>query len=369
MSTFKVEVKKLSKVYPHTDPETQRLELAQVEGMTYQFVIPKGAYKEGDEVVFFPIDSLLPQEFIAQQGIGNFLSGKEKNRVRTAKLRGAISQGYVASVDSVKQYLKVDTLPDDLTEALGVTKYEPPEIKISSGNLVRLPEHVSSYDIEGCDRYPNIVEILMDLPCMISEKMEGSNAWATLDLDKKVSVGQHNYTIENIPDGPEHSFWTVARRDGILDSLYKLSEIYPGTAVTVRFEMVGPGIQGNYYQLMQLMSFVFDVEIDRRPISFVELDTILDKVGLRDRFVPVLNDNVTLRVFLGDKTVQQMSNGISMLNPGYGFREESVFDKKAKVNKLREGIVIKPMVEQNVVGFGRLFIKQRDPVYLDKTGN
>jgi hypothetical protein len=38
-------------------------------------------------------------------------------------------------------------------------------------------------------------------------------------------------------------------------------------------------------------------------------------------------------------------------------------------NKIREGIVIKPMEEEFIHGFGRLFLKQRDPIYLDKTGN
>jgi RNA ligase (TIGR02306 family) len=369
MSTFAVTVRKISKVYPHTNAD--RLELAQVAGLTYQFVIGKGAYVVGDSVVFFPIDSVLPPEFIAQQNIANFLSGKDKNRVRTVTLRGALSQGYVASVEDVKKYLQVETLPDNLTVALGVTKYEPPEIKISAGNLVRMPEHVSVYDIEGCDNYPHIVEMLMDIPCVITEKMEGSNAWATIDSDKKISVGQKNYTIESLPEGPEHSFWAVARRTGIIDALEMLSDIYPGSTTTIRSEMVGPGIQGNYYRFKSLMCMVYDIEVDRKYISYNLLEAILGRTGLMSSFVPVLAKGITLREWLAGRTIQQAANGVSIWNPK-SVEDLAIYDiKKEQLGnrKLREGIVIKPVEEQFIVGFGRLFLKQRDPVYLDESGN
>lgn len=368
MSTFRVEHKKISKIYPHSNAD--RLELAQVEELTYQFAVPKGTYTVGDSVIYFPIDSLLPQDFIVQQGIANFLSGKEKNRVRTVKLREAISQGYVASVSEVLKYLKTDTLPEDLTAAMGVVKYEPPEIKISAGNLVRLPEHVSVYDIEGCDNYPHIVEMLMDIPCVITEKMEGSNAWATMDSDKKISVGQRNYSIENLPEGPEHSFWTVMRRDSIIGALDRLSEIYGGSPVTIRSEMVGPGIQGNYYRLKQLMCFVYDIEVATKYVPYTDLESLLTEIGLAEKFVPVLAKGITFREWLAGRTIQQAANGVSVWNPNK--ESLALYDIKKDqmgVCKIREGIVIKPMVEQNIVGFGRLFLKQRDPVYLDKTGN
>ena len=137
MSTFLVEAKKISKIYPHDNAD--KLELGQVEGMTFQFVVQKGLYKVGDEVCYFPEDSVLPQELVAHQNISNFMSGKSKNRIKTCVLRGAVSQGYVAPAKSIREYLKVDTLPEDLTTALQVTKYEPPEIMTQTGNLVALP--------------------------------------------------------------------------------------------------------------------------------------------------------------------------------------------------------------------------------------
>lgn len=62
MSEFGVTLEKISKIWEH--PNADRLELASIEGMTYQFVVPKGQYIEGDAVLYFPVDSLIPQEHL-----------------------------------------------------------------------------------------------------------------------------------------------------------------------------------------------------------------------------------------------------------------------------------------------------------------
>jgi RNA ligase (TIGR02306 family) len=367
VSTFKVEVKKISKIYPHSNAD--KLELAQVEGMTFQFAIPKNIYRVGDEVVYFPVDSILPEAFIEHQGIRNHLSGKDKNRVKTATLRGEISQGYVNSISSIKDYLKLEIISEDLTELIGVVKYEQPEIRISSGNLISRPEYVYVYDIEGCDRFPEILEKLIQVPVFITEKMEGMNFWASIDEEKKIMVGQRNFAIENLEGKPEHSFWQVARRAGVLEALDKLSSLYHQSKITIRGELVGPSIQGNYYRLKQLRLFIFDIEVNKRAFSFNELQNILQETNLSQLFVPVLAKNVMLNDWLNGRTIQQASNGLSILNLK-GVKEDWLEFEINKNDKprLREGVVIKPMQEQYISDFGRLFLKQRDPIYLDKTG-
>jgi len=153
--------------------------------------------------------------------------------------------------------------------------------------------------------------------------------------------------------------------------LGRLSEIYTGSAVTIRSEMVGPGIQGNYYRLKQLICFVYDIEVDRKYVSYTDLEPLITEIGLAGRFVPVLAKGITLREWLVGRTLQQAANGVSAWNPTKS-EDLVLYDIKKEqrgVCKIREGIVIKPMTEQYVIGFGRLFLKQRDPVYLDKTGN
>lgn len=350
MSTFAVELKKLSKVYPH--PNADKLELGQVEDMTYQFVIPKDVYKTGDKVIYFPIDSLLPQEFIIQQHIQNFLSGKDKNRIRTVRLRGEISQGYVISITSVLEYLKVDILPDDLTTALGVIKYEAPEIMTNTGNLIDRPTMVYNYDIENCEIHIDIVEMLMNELVFITEKIEGSNMATFIDIDDEISVCTHGHGIINLPDHEEHSFWQVARNEGLIEAAQIIkSEFYPNCAVTIRGEFIGPGMQGNHYNLKRNTIRLFDIDINGRPLGYDDLQLVLDRTGLRKIWVPIIDSNILLKDWLNGRSLPEASSGQSLM-----------------IDKLREGIVIKPMKERYIIGFGRLFLKQRDPVYLDKTG-
>jgi len=69
--------------------------------------------------------------------------------------------------------------------------------------------------------------------------------------------------------------------------------------------------------------------------------------------VPIIAENVILSEVLNGKTTQEYSHGKSVLNS----------------DTLREGVVYKPMVEQNNDKIGRLILKTRDPIYLEKTGN
>jgi RNA ligase (TIGR02306 family) len=94
MSTFKVSVETLDRVWKH--PGADLLELASVAGMSFQFVVLKDKHKAGDTVLYFPIDSLMPPELIETLGLTGRLAGKEQNRLKTIKLRKAISQGLVS---------------------------------------------------------------------------------------------------------------------------------------------------------------------------------------------------------------------------------------------------------------------------------
>ena len=92
MSEFKVDARKISKVWTH--PNADRLDLAQVEGLSFQFVVGRKQFRVGDVVVYIPVDSCLTDELTAFLGLTGKLSGKS-NRVRTVKLQKEISQGLV----------------------------------------------------------------------------------------------------------------------------------------------------------------------------------------------------------------------------------------------------------------------------------
>ena len=70
MSKFAVTVERLAKIEPHENAD--RLEMATLEGRDYSFVVGKGQFVEGECVIYFPIDSLLPMPIVEVLG----LSGK-----------------------------------------------------------------------------------------------------------------------------------------------------------------------------------------------------------------------------------------------------------------------------------------------------
>lgn len=96
MSTFAVSVEFISNLRPH--PDADLLELAGLVGNDYQFVVPKNVYRNGDAVLYFPVDAVLPETLLQKIGLSGKLSGKRKNRVKTKLIRGVASQGIVQSV-------------------------------------------------------------------------------------------------------------------------------------------------------------------------------------------------------------------------------------------------------------------------------
>jgi RNA ligase (TIGR02306 family) len=340
MSLFEVAAREIDTVAVH--PNADRLELATVKGLTFQFVVPKGSLKSGDHVVYFPIDSILPDALATKMGVKNYLAGKLKDRVKTAKLRGCISQGIVTTPDIAG--LTSPEINKDYKDVLGVTKYDPPVVPCHAGNLLPLPSGVSSYDIEGADNFPDVVDLLMDQIVYISEKLEGTNWSATKTADKNVFVSQHNYTIQELPD-KKHDFWEVARKQGLLAYLDTLAARYPGKDVTIRGELLGPGIQKNIYKLKDFEVRLFDIEVNSQSLSSDQFLFIAMSDNVK--VVPKISVDKTLREWLGGKSLQEISNGKSLL-----------------ADTPREGIVIKPLTEQRHSKIGRLMIKQRSPEYL-----
>lgn len=351
MSTFKVSLEQIATAERH--PDADKLDLCTLEGMSFQFVTGRGQVKPGDWVIYYPLDAILPDIIINRLGLTGKLAGKDKNRVKTARLRGAISQGLIEPVtgegDTAWISEEMKQRGYDITGCQGVTKWDPEPIPCHSGTLLPIGTiGLTKYDIEGADRYPEIIELLMDQPVFITEKLEGSNFSCTAKGSNERYVSQREHTI--IPEeGKEHSFWKVALDGGLLSLAQNLVEDIEGlnrTSVDVYGEYIGPGMQGNIYKLAKNEVRIFDIRFDGMFLDAARARRIAEFQGLP--FVPVLCSGLTLREWLAGRTVQEASDGYSVLND----------------NARREGIVIKPMTEQRHPTLGRLIIKQRSPAYL-----
>jgi RNA ligase (TIGR02306 family) len=344
MSIFSVTVERIASIWEH--PNADRLELAQLASMSYQFVIAKGDYKVGDLVIYFPVDSLLPVPLASRLGLAGKLAGADKNRVKTIRLRGVISQGIVIPPAVVFPDGQPYEEGQDVTALLGVTKYEPPIIPESGQG--RMPPLVSVYDIEGAERFVQETDkYFMDTPVLITEKLEGSHFSVSLYANNDLIVCRRRYSVSN-----EHMWYKIAESEGLLAKLSALKQSLnatlgrPSQVVTVRGEIIGPNIQANHYKLPQASLYAFEVEADSEPIPAEHFLSLVDQFDIRH--VPVLAVNETLRNWLAGRSIADASNGRSALNP----------------NVPREGIVVRPMIEAYDERLGRVIIKQRSPEYL-----
>lgn len=169
---FAVKVVTITDVLPH--PNADRLELAQIAG--WQCVIQKGAYKKGDLAVYVPIDSILP-DAVERKLFGSDSKIKlTKSRVKTIKIRGAISQGMLAPCDELGVPAKEGY---DCTKMLGVTKFEPKDTPVHLGGgqqVKKLKKNPLFKEYGGLDNfkhYPDLFEEGEEV--IITEKIHGTN--------------------------------------------------------------------------------------------------------------------------------------------------------------------------------------------------
>lgn len=149
MSHHAVIVTRLRAVEPH--PAADRLDLAVVGD--FRCVVGKGQYKDGDLVAYVPEASVLPDAVLEKVGLkgSSMLGGKEHNRVKAVRLRGALSQGvcYPVEPDWVEG--------QDVAEILGITKWSPPIPAHMAGEVANVgSRYTVRYDVENIKWFPGL---------------------------------------------------------------------------------------------------------------------------------------------------------------------------------------------------------------------
>lgn len=303
-----------------------RIELAVVDG--WKVVVAKDVqHKVGDLVIYCEIDSFLPirEEFeFLRKSSYKKMGDQEGFRLRTAKMKGQISQGlilpiFVLNPPDTNIYVQpFEGL--DVTEMLDIVKYEPPIPAKLAGKVKGLfPSFLVKTDEE---RVQNITVEYSAL-CFqskhqfyVTEKLDGSSATFYIN-NREFGVCSRNLELLETED---NSFWKVARELKLEENLRALEK-----NICLQGELIGEGIQGNPYGIKgQTVRFFSVYEIDTRTrLGIKDLEDICFMIGLQT--VPILESN-----FLLPNTIEEMlqyAEGKSVLNP----------------NTEREGVVIRSM--------------------------
>jgi tRNA-binding EMAP/Myf-like protein len=176
-----------------------KIELATVDG--WNVVVGKDVgHKVGDLVIYCEIDSFLPIreefEFLRKSSYKKMV-GKEGFRLKTIKLRGQISQGLILPISVLNPpNTNIYVTPFeglDVTEILGIIKYEPPIPANLVGKVKGIfPSFIPKTDEERCLSEDTII-ITENGPITIKEICETKYSGKVLSYNPISNEDEMNF--------------------------------------------------------------------------------------------------------------------------------------------------------------------------------
>jgi len=300
-------IRKVTKI--ESIPEADLVECVSLDG--WDLVSKKGDFQDGDLGVYFEIDSILPRkpwnEFL-------FKTVSETNyRLKTKKLRGVISQGLLIPIKNITEITNPIFEGDDLTEFLGITKYEP-QIPAQLQGIVKgnFPEGIRKSDEERWQNIPKIWDELLLCEEIVGRRKEDGSSATFYLIDDVFGVCSRNLDLK---ESENNTFWKVARKLDIENKLRMYLEYINSILnqtenpiiiknIYCQGELLGPGIQKNLLGLAENTVHLFDFGYPNTNLKNTDYDLI--------HFCDMTNLDICPEVFrgkIGDKfkSLEEMS--------------------------------------------------------------
>ena len=260
MSRKLASIQKIRKVEPIEGAD--RIEKASVLG--WECVVNKGQFTAGDDAVYFEIDSFLPIrpefEFLRSSSYKKTDFMGEGFRLRTQKFRGQVSQGLLLPISSFPELYDAQmygyTVGDDVTDLLGVKKWEIEEIRVQTT--------------------PELIQAFAGLEYYISTKMDGSSHSISID-DDGFHVTGHNYEYK---DDDSSSFYKLVKERGYKGKMEQFMAKEGLKTLTIQGELCAPGIQQNRLRLQKPEWYVFTVREDGKRVGLTEMQNVCNALGM-----------------------------------------------------------------------------------------
>ncbi|MGL5942287.1 MAG: RNA ligase (ATP) [Waterburya sp.] len=326
MADFKV-FKTQAIVFLH--PNADKLELVKLG--SYQCVAQKGLYRNGDTVVFAPEKSVLPENLA--EPFKAYLKGKEKNRVGTVRLRGELSMGVVLPLQQVDpdDQLPLDV---DISEKLGIYKYEPPIPQHLAGE-VEVLKTLSSKIQHDCEQFGIYADQFVEgEPVYLFEKIHGTQGVFIQHSDGTQQVSSKGLFKRDLclKESDSNTYWRAAKNSGIfsyLSYIFQEKEVIAfGEVIPVQGEY-NYGLDPNKPEIL-----VFRIIVDGKEIPYEELEQLSIKI----KWVPLLKRDIF--------------NRDCILKVGKKL-QHSVLDE----NQIAEGIVVSPQYPRRASDGIPLYLK------------
>lgn len=263
-------IKDRAKLFPH--PNAERLELCKVA--SFQLVVRKGQYQDGDAIVIAPERALLPPQFaclyVNSDTGASYLHGPDKNRVGSVRLRGELSQGVILPLAGLEDA----PYGVDLAEQLGITFWEPPVPISMQGEVAPLPptENYKHHDVEQFGIYAP--EFRDGEEVIVTEKLHGTQGiyYRAAGQWFVTSKGMSRNRLQ-ILENEGNVYWQAARNSGLFEAA---ADAFPKGELQVFTEVI-PVQKGFGYGVRQPTVFVIKImlagkQLPRRdwPQWFIE---------------------------------------------------------------------------------------------------
>ncbi len=303
MSTYQrklATIQTITGIRPHLNADS--LELIDIMG--WQVVNKKGQFQVGDRVIYLEIDSVCPPrpEFAFLQ--------KCKYRIKTIRLRQELSQGLVLSMSYLDEPMgsrnvRSINVGDDVTDILGITKYESPDepqSQTQSTKTSTIPTHYgfSKTDEPRIQSHQKLLEKFQNQEWYATLKIDGTSSTYMLHPDNRneLIVCSRNLRVEQESTNLwsriyqcvnnllhcrwRHStktpdvYWQIAEKYDLKTRLQK----YPN--LVIQGEIYGPKILGNKLNTTELklaIFSIFDLNI-KEYVNFQQLNAYCSILGL-----------------------------------------------------------------------------------------
>ncbi len=315
MSEFQIKVVRIGRVEKHENADT--LSFTMVHG-GYPVIFRSGEFAEGDLAVYVPVEAVVP----LLDPRWSFL----KDPIIVAKrLRGKFSMGILTAADP--SWVE----GQDVQEALGITRIE--EALHPGGGLTEKCPHLFPIytDIESLRRWPNA--LVEGEEVVLREKLHGENS-KFMWKEGRLWVGSRTQVKRDTPDS---QWWRAARAAGLEEKLARV----PGLVVygechgyTGGFPYgVKPGVAG--FRAFDAFNTAQGGYLNHREFAD-SMDALDIPLAPRLHKGPWSKDHMRL------------AEGQSSLDERH----------------VREGFVVRPVVERQDPVFGRLIMKMIGQGYL-----
>lgn len=326
MSTHRVDVIRMPAIDRHPNADT----LGLVRLGEFTCVVKLGDFNEGDTVIYIEPDYVVPESPL-------FAFLGKNTRIRTRRFRGIWSQGLIIKAPEGFQ------VGENAMQALGITRYEPPEPPWGStgfgvgGAPVGLVEAVPAslravpkYDLENWRKYSSVLERGESI--IVTEKIHGANARFCFVDGVQYCGGRtqwrkedpKNVYWEGLKQNPWIGEWCQAHPEQVLfGEVYGMQDLRYGSQ---------PG---------QVFFRAFDILTSSGFRENGELLQLLEE----DQQVPI--------VYQGPywpSMIEELAEGDSTVCPG----------------QVGEGVVIKPAINRHNSLIGRVALKCVSNRYLER---